>query len=249
MMAERKLSNQEHQPVPLDFDRLPIETSMSRSSTFLETMKKRRSIRKFSPEPVPFELIQNAVATAGTAPSGANQQPWTFVVISDQATKDQIRNAAEETERDFYERRISDEWRDALAPLGTDHQKPHLSEAPYLVVVFEQPFGLELDENGAEVRSKHYYAQESVGIAVGLFIASITNAGLCCLTHTPSPMSFLRELLGRPRNERPFVVLPVGYPADDATVPAHAKEKKTLDEILVHVETLEPVAQTGDSHD
>ncbi len=248
-MAERKLSNQEHQPVPLDFDRLPIETSRTRSSAFLETMKKRRSIRKFSPEPVPFELIQNAVATAGTAPSGANQQPWTFVVISDQATKDQIRNAAEETERDFYERRISDEWRDALAPLGTDHQKPHLSEAPYLVVVFEQPFGLELDENGEEVRSKHYYAQESVGIAVGLFIASITNAGLCCLTHTPSPMSFLRELLGRPRNERPFVVLPVGYPADDATVPAHAKEKKTLDEILVHVETLEPVARTGDSRD
>jgi iodotyrosine deiodinase len=169
---------------------------------------------------------------------GANQQPWTFVVVSDPDTKQQIREAAENTERDFYERRISPEWRDALAPLGTDHQKPHLSEAPYIVVVFEQPFGLEIDENGEEVRTKHYYAQESVGIAVGLFIASITAAGLCCLTHTPSPMIFLRDLLGRPRNERPFVVLPIGYPAEDATVPAHALQKKSLDEILIHVDAL-----------
>jgi iodotyrosine deiodinase len=150
-----------------------------------------------------------------------------------------MREAAENTEREFYEHRISSEWRDALAPLGTDHRKPHLTDAPYVVVVFEQPFGLETDEEGNEVRAKHYYAQESVGIAVGLFIASITAAGLCCLTHTPSPMIFLRDLLGRPRNERPFVVLPVGYPAEDATVPAHALEKKPLDEILIHFSALE----------
>jgi iodotyrosine deiodinase len=228
-----------HVPIPLEFDRLSPEESLSRSRAFLETMRTRRSVRQFSTEPVPYELIENAVSAAGTAPSGANQQPWTFVVVSDQSTKEKIREAAENTERDFYERRISTEWRNALQPLGTDYTKPHLSEAPYLVVVFEQPFGLEIDEHGEEVRAKHYYAQESVGIAVGLFIASITSAGLCCLTHTPSPMIFLRDLLQRPRNERPFVVLPVGYPANDATVPAHALEKKALSEILVHVESLE----------
>jgi iodotyrosine deiodinase len=236
----------EHQPVPFEFERLPEAESLKRSREFLETMQSRRSIRHFSTEPVPFELISNAIAAAGTAPSGANQQPWTFVVVSDQETRNQIRNAAENTERDFYERRISPEWRDALAPLGTDFRKPHLSDAPYLVVVFEQPFGLDVDEHGDEVRTKHYYAQESVGIAVGLFIASITSAGLCCLTHTPSPMIFLRDLLQRPRNERPFVVLPVGYPAADATVPAHAREKKALDEILIHVDTLQPTERRGD---
>jgi iodotyrosine deiodinase len=222
-----------HRPIPLEFERRSIEESLQRSRVFLETMRARRSIRRFSSEPVPFELIENAIATAGTAPSGANQQPWTFVVISDPDIKQQVRHAAEQTEEEFYDHRISPEWREALAPLGTNPQKPHLTEAPYLVVVFEQPFGLATNEQGEEVRVKHYYAQESVGIAVGLFIASITSAGLCCLTHTPSPMIFLRDLLGRPRNERPFVVLPVGYPADDATVPAHALEKKSLDEILV----------------
>ena len=227
-----------HRPVPFEFERLPEDESFQRSHSFLETMRSRRTIRQFSSEPVPFELIENAVATAGTGPSGANQQPWTFVVVSDPDVKLQMREAAEETERDFYERRISAEWQDALAPLGTDHHKPHLTDAPYVVVVFEQPFGLTVDEAGNEVRNKHYYAQESVGIAVGLFIASITTAGLCCLTHTPSPMSFLRDLLGRPRNERPFVVLPVGYPAEGATVPAHALEKKALDEILVRFDSL-----------
>jgi iodotyrosine deiodinase len=224
---------------PLNHHRLPVSTSLERSRAFLQTMRTRRSIRQFSSEPVPFELIENAILTAGTAPSGANQQPWTFVVVSDPGLKRQIRAAAEDTEQEFYDRRISDEWREALRPLGTDASKPHLSDAPYLVVVFEQPFGLEYDDDGQEVRKKHYYAQESVGIAVGLFIASITEAGLCCLTHTPSPMVFLRDLLKRPRNERPFVVLPVGYPADDATVPAHALEKKPLEEILVHFDALQ----------
>lgn len=245
-MPENHQPDPDHVPVRFEFDRLPVATSLERSEAFLQTMRSRRSIRQFSSDPVAYELIANAVATAGTAPSGANQQPWTFVVVSDQDTKDQIRTASENTERDFYEHRISPEWQDALAPLGTGPQKPHLSEAPYLVVVFEQPFGLDYDEHGEEIRTKHYYAQESVGIAVGLFIASVTSAGLCCLTHTPSPMIFLRDLLGRPRNERPFVVLPVGYPADDATVPAHAMEKKSLDEILIRVDSLQPLVGRSD---
>ncbi len=222
-----------YQPIPLDFERMPVEESLRRSREFLTTMRKRRSIRYFSPEPVPFELIENAIATAGSAPSGANQQPWTFVVVSDPELKRQIREAAEAEERSFYDHRISDEWREALVPLGTDEVKSHLTDAPYIVVVFEQPFGLETDADGNEQRVKHYYAQESVGIAVGLFLASITQAGLCALTHTPSPMNFLRTVLKRPRNERPFVVIPVGYPAKDATVPAHALEKKPLDQILI----------------
>ena len=219
-------------PVPLDWERLPDEESLERSRAFLDLMRTRRSVRQFSAEPVPFELIANAIATAGTAPSGANQQPWTFVVVTDPATKRQIREAAEEEEREFYEHRISPEWRAALAPLGTDFVKTHLTDAPYVVVVFEQPFGLEQSDEG-ERRFKHYDAQESTGIAVGLFLASITAAGLCALTHTPNPMSFLAKLLGRPRNERAFVVLAVGHPAEDATVPAHALEKKPLEQIMI----------------
>ncbi len=222
-----------YDPIPLDFQRLTVEKSLKRSSEFLATMRKRRSIRRFSSEPVPFELIENAIATAGTAPSGANQQPWTFVVVSSPELKRQMREAAEEEERSFYDHRISDEWRAALVPLGTDEVKTHLTDAPYVVVVFEQPFGLEADAEGNERRVKHYYAQESIGIAVGLFLASITEAGLCALTHTPSPMNFLRTLLKRPRNERPFVVLPVGYPAENATIPAHALEKKPIEQILI----------------
>lgn len=220
-------------PIPLNFEHVRIEESLKRSQQFLATMRKRRSIRRFSSDPVPIELIENAIATAGTAPSGANQQPWTFVVVSDPELKRQMREAAEVEERSFYDHRISDEWRAALVPLGTDEVKTHLTDAPYVVVVFEQPFGLEADVDGNEQRVKHYYAQESVGIAVGLFLASITEAGLCALTHTPSPMNFLRTLLKRPRNERPFVVMPVGYPASDATIPAHALEKKPLDQIMV----------------
>ena len=223
----------EYRPIPLEFERLPLDVSLERSRAFLSTIRKRRSIRAFSSEPVPFELIENAVAAAGTAPSGANQQPWTFVVVADPELKRQMRAAAEAEEQSFYDHRISDEWRAALVPLGTDEVKTHLTDAPYVVVVFEQPFGLEIGPDGKERRVKHYYAQESVGIAVGLFLASITEAGLCALTHTPSPMNFLRTVLKRPRNERPFVVLPVGYPAENATIPAHALEKKPLDQILI----------------
>jgi nitroreductase len=219
--------------LPLDFQRLPTEESLARSRAFLSTMRGRRSIRQFSPDPVPFELIANAVAAAGSAPSGANQQPWTFVVIGDPALKARLRAAAEEEERDFYAHHITPEWRSALAPLGTDPVKTHLTDAPYIVVVFAQAYGLERLPDGSERQFKHYYVAESVGIAVGLFLASLTHAGLAALTHTPSPMAFLSTVLERPRNERPYVVIPVGYPAPDATVPAHALEKKPLDQILV----------------
>ncbi len=184
-------------------------------------------MRQFSTEPVPRELIENAIAAAGTAPSGAHQQPWTFVAVTDPELKRRLRAAAEEEERRNYDGRMSDEWLQALAPLGTDAVKPHLEDAPYVLVVFEQVYGLA--EDGAKV--KHYYARESVGIAVGLLLASLHEAGLVALTHTPSPMGFVRELLERPANERPFCVIPVGYPAEGCTVPDLAR--KPLEEIAV----------------
>jgi nitroreductase len=222
-----------YQPVPLDFQRLPVAESLARSRAFLDTMRMRRSVRMFSTDPVPYELIENAVAAAGSAPSGANCQPWTFAVVGDPTLKQRLREAAEDEEHDFYAHHISDEWRAALAPLGTDFRKAHLTEAPYTVVVFGHAYGLEAMPDGTERRFKHYYMQESVGIAVGFFLASITHAGLVALTHTPSPMAFLAAVLGRPRNERAYVVIPVGYPAEHATVPKHALLKKSLDEILV----------------
>jgi nitroreductase len=219
--------------VPLDHRRLAPEESLARARAFLDTMRTRRSVRAFSPEPVPFALIEAAVAAAGPAPSGANQQPWTFVAIGDPDLKHRIREAAEAEEREFYAEHITPKWRAALAPLGTDPVKTHLTDAPWVVVVFAQAFGLERLPGGGERQHKHYYVAESVGIAVGLFLASLTHAGLVALTHTPSPMGFLGTLLDRPRNERAYVVIPVGYPAPDATVPAHALAKKPLDQILV----------------
>jgi iodotyrosine deiodinase len=213
--------------VPLELERLPAEAQLERSRRFLETMRRRRSVRDFSSEPVPVELVENAIATAGTAPSGAHQQPWTFVLVSDRERKRRIREAAEEEERRNYESRMPDEWLEALRRLGTDWRKPHIEDAPYLVVAFEQAYGLGPD--GTKV--KHYYVRESVGIAVGLLLASLHEAGLATLTHTPSPMGFLREILGRPENERPFALIPVGYPAEGCTVPA--LRRKPLAEILV----------------
>jgi iodotyrosine deiodinase len=213
-------------PIPLEFERLTPGEQLARSQEFAERMRTRRSVRHFSHEPVPFELVANAVAAAGTAPSGANQQPWTFVVVSDPAVKRQIRLAAEAEEREAYEHRMTEEWLRALEPLGTDWRKPHIEDAPYVIVVFEHAYGLD----GAQ-RWKHYYAKESVGIAVGLLLASLHLAGLATLTHTPSPMRFLAEILGRPRNERAFCLIPVGYPADGATVPKLAK--KELADILI----------------
>ena len=218
----------------LEFERLPLEEQLARSRRFLADMRRRRSVRHFSPEPVPFELIENAIATAGSAPSGANQQPWTFVVVSDPQVKRRIRMAAEAEERESYERRMSAEWLAALAPLGTDWRKPHLEDAPYLIVVFRQAYGLRVDpQTGRETRTKHYYSEESVGIAVGMLLCSLHQAGLATLTHTPSPMHFLSEILERPPNERPFVLIPVGYPAADARVPVI--HKKPLSAIMVHI--------------
>ena len=213
--------------VPLVFERLSDQEQLERSRAFLARMRARRSVRHFSPQPVAYELIENAIATAGTAPSGAHQQPWTFVVVSDPHTKRRMREAAEEEERRSYAGRMPDAWLDALRPLGTDWRKPHIEVAPYVVVVFEQVFGFGPD--GSKVR--HYYVKESVGIAVGLLLASLHEAGLATLTHTPSPMGFLRDILKRPANERPFVLIPVGFPAEGCVVPDLARKK--LDEVLV----------------
>ena len=213
--------------VPLEFVRYADDEQLARSRGFLDEMRRRRTVRHFSREPVPDELIENAVATAGTAPSGAHQQPWTFVVVSDPSVKRRIREAAEKEERRSYESRMPDEWLEALRPLGTDWRKPHIEDAPFVIVVFEQVYGVR--EDGA--KTKHYYVRESVGIAVGLLLASLHHAGVATLTHTPSPMGFLREILGRPENERPYALIPVGYPAAGCTVPA--LERKPVDEILV----------------
>lgn len=214
----------------LDFPRLPPTEMLRRAEVFHHDMQRRRTTRHFSPEPVPRELIELAVRTAATAPSGAHQQPWTWVVVSDPAVKARIRVAAEEEERRFYEERIPDDWREALAPLGTDFHKEHITDAPYVVVLFRQSYGL------VPVGRKrtHYYTTESCGIAAGFFIAAVHLMGLATLTHTPSPMGFLSAALGRPENEKPFLLLPVGYPAEDATVPDFGR--KPLEEVSVWLE-------------
>ena len=217
---------------PLDFERLSDGEQRRRSEEFARRMLKRRSVRHFSREPVSIELIERAIAVAGSAPSGANQQPWTFVVISDPDLKRKIRIAAEAEEKESYERRMSQEWLDALAPLGTDWQKPHIEDAPYVIVVFRQAYGIRLDDAaGEERRYRHYYSEESVGIAVGFLLAALHISGLATLTHTPSPMKFLSEILDRPGNERAFVLIPVGYPAEDAVAPAI--RKKPLEDIMI----------------
>jgi iodotyrosine deiodinase len=232
-MPEEPATHATYTPVPYPHERLDEPEQLAASRRFLATMARRRTIRNFAPTPVPFELVENAVRAAALAPSGANQQPWTFVVVSDPALKREMRLAAEEEERASYERRMSAEWLGALAPLGTDWHKPHIEQAPYVIVVFEQPYGVTRDAEEAERRVKHYYVKESVGIAVGVLLASLTHAGLATLTHTPSPMAFLSRLLGRPAHERPYVLIPVGYPAEGATVPAITK--KPLAEVLVHL--------------
>lgn len=221
-----------YQPQRLEWTPYAVDEQLERSRTFLATMRQRRSVRYFSSRPYPFELIENAIATAGTAPSGANQQPWTFVAVTDPALKLRIREAAEQEERISYEGRMSPEWLQALAPLGTDWNKEHLTAAPTVIVVFAQAYGVGTDPvSGVERQVKHYYAHESVGIAVGFLLASLHTAGLATLTHTPSPMRFLADLLERPRNERAYLVIPVGYPVEDCVVPTI--HKKPLHEILV----------------
>ena len=216
----------------LNFETMSVDEQLRRSRVYTERMLTRRTVRDFSARAVPDELIENALKVAGSAPSGANQQPWTFIVVSDPQIKREIRIAAEAEEKESYQRRMSQEWLDALAHLGTDWRKPHIEEAPYLIVVFRQAYGVALDETtGQERRLKHYYSEESVGIAVGFLLSALHIAGLATLTHTPSPMRFLREILGRPPNERPYVLIPVGYPAEDASVPVI--EKKSLADIAI----------------
>lgn len=207
--------------------RLPSATMIERARTFYAEMDQRRSVRFFSPDPVPRELVEYAIRTASTAPSGAHRQPWRFVVVDDPAIKREIRIAAEREERKSYEGRMPDDWLDALRPLGTTWEKPYLETVPYLVVAFEEKVGANRD---GSVR-KNYYTKESVGLACGLFIAALHHMGLATLTHTPSPMGFLSEILKRPENERPFLLFPIGYPADDAVVPDLVR--KPLDEVSV----------------
>ena len=222
--------------IPLEFERLKLEEQLERAEEFLILMRRRRSVRAFSPDPVPLELLSLAIETAGSAPSGANQQPWKFVVVSDRETKHKIRLAAEEEERTNYERRFPDEWKEVLAPLGTDWHKEFLEIAPYLIVVFKVDYGVSPSpvNDGTMVRSKHYYVNESVGIAVGVLLTALHNAGLATLTHTPSPMGFLAKILGRPKNEKPYLLIPVGYPAEGAAVPDITK--KPLDDIMVLID-------------
>ena len=216
--------------IPLEFRRLQPQEQTARASAFLESMRTRRTVREFSPDPVPFSLIEIAIRTAATAPSGANRQPWRFVVVSNPEVKKQIREAAEAEERSFYDHRAPDEWLEALAPLGTDWHKPFLEVAPYLIVVFRVDYGITKKLEGAEEKEKNYYVMESVGIACGFLLASLHLAGLATLTHTPSPMGFLSKILNRPKNEKPYLLIPVGYPAEGAKVPKI--EKKALEQVL-----------------
>ena len=215
----------------LDFSRREESEMIDRAKAFYGLLEQRRSPRMFADTPVPKELIELAIASGSTAPSGAHKQPWRWVAISDPETKRAIRLAAEEEERvNYLENRMNKEWQEALAPLGTDHHKEFLEIAPWIVVLFEERYELRPDGE----RRKNYYVKESVGIAAGMFISAIHNMGLATLTHTPTPMAFLTKLLERPENERPFVLFPVGYPTADCKVPD--LHRKPLDEIMITIE-------------
>ncbi len=206
-------------------DYLKVDNIEEEAESFFQEMDKRRSVRDFSDKPVPKSVIENIIKTASTAPSGAHKQPWTFCVIESSGIKSKIREAAEEEERKSYEGRMSEEWLKDLEPLGTNHSKPFLEIAPYLIIVFKKPY--DLGENDEKLQN--YYVNESVGIACGMLITAIHKAGLVTLTHTPSPMNFLTKLLERPSNERAFLLLPVGYPASEVYVPDI--ERKGLEEV------------------
>lgn len=211
------------------YQEYPVGEMKRRAAEFYADMRRRRTVREFSDRPVPREVIEDCLRAAGTAPNGANMQPWHFVVVSDPALQRRIRLEAEKEEHEFYHHKAPPEWLEALAPLGTDEHKPFLEFAPYLIVIFAQSYGVLAD--GRKV--KHYYAQESVGIATGILITALHHAGLVSLTHTPSPMGFLNDILGRPSHERPFLILVVGYPAEGAQVPMLAK--KPLEEIATFI--------------
>jgi nitroreductase len=212
-----------------EYREYPPEEMRQRAADFAAEMQRRRTIRHFSDRPVPREVIEECLRAAGTAPNGANRQPWHFVVVTDPAVKGRIREGAEKEEQEFYEHRAPQDWLDALAPLGTDAHKPFLETAPCLIAIFAESYSV----GPAGDKLKNYYVSESVGIATGFLIAALHHAGLASLTHTPSPMGFLNEILGRPKNERPFLLLVVGYPAVDALVPEI--EKKELPEIMTNV--------------
>lgn len=225
-----RVNNYRTIPLP-DYREYPVEEMRQRLNDFYTEVNRRRTVREFSDRPVPRDIIETALMAANTAPSGANLQPWHFVAVSGAATKRKIREAAEIEEREFYEHRATPEWLAALEPIGTDSNKPFLETAPYLIAVFLQKFGVL--EDGRKV--KHYYPTESTGLATGILITALHLAGLVCLTHTPSPMKFLNEILGRPKSERPFLLLVTGYPADDAEVPDI--NRKSLDEFTSFIDT------------
>lgn len=218
----------QHDSAPLpDFIEYPVEEMQRRSREFLDEIRRRHTVREFSDRPVPREVIETCIRAAGTAPSGANHQPWFFVAIGDPATKRIVREQAEVEERAFYAGKAGEEWLDALRPLGTDDRKPYLETAPWLIAIFAQRRG----GVSAEEKRKNYYINESVGIALGFLITALHHAGLSTLTHTPKPMDFLNRICDRPDDEKPFMLLVAGYPAAGATVPLHALKKKSLEQI------------------
>jgi nitroreductase len=225
--------SEEQEFIPLRGVRYPVEEMLHQSRAFYQLMDHRRTVRDFSDKPVPRELIENLIMTASSAPSGAHKQPWTFCVVSDPAIKAKIREAAEKEEYENYHGRMSDEWLEDLQPFGTDWHKPFLEIAPYLIIVFKRAY--EIDDAGE--KHKNYYVNESVGLACGFLLAAIHQAGLAAVTHTPSPMNFLQEILERPANERAFLLIPVGHPAYDAKVPK--LERKSVEEVLVWYEAKE----------
>ena len=221
-------SRYDHEVEPLTaYQAYPADEMRERARWFYRDIARRRSVREFDTRPIPGEVIEQCLLAAGTAPSGANQQPWHFAVITDPEKKRKIRLAAEAEEREFYEHRAPEEWLDALAPLGTDASKPFLEEAPALIAIFAQKYGLKPDGT----KFSHYYYPESVGISTGFLLAALHHAGLATLTHTPNPMKFLNEICERPKLERPTILLVVGYPREDCMVPVHGGIKKSLDEI------------------
>jgi nitroreductase len=213
--------------VPLDFEFLPEETMLSRARDFYADMSRRRSVREFSERAVPREIVVQSLLTAGTAPSGAHKQPWTFALVGDPGIKQKVRAAAEVEEHENYERRMPEAWLKDLAPLGTDEHKPFLTSCPWIIVVFAQAWGV--DASGG--KAKHYYVNESVGIATGMLLVALHRAGLATLTHTPSPMGFLHKILDRPENERAYMLIALGYPERGCTVPD--LQRKSLEQIVV----------------
>jgi len=216
--------------IPYEHVEYPVDDMIDRSNSFYEFMNSRRSVRHFSNRKVPKSVVENIIRAASTAPSGANKQPWTFCVISNEDLKNKVRKLAEAEEKESYARRMSDEWLEDLVPIGTNWEKEFIDTAPYIIVVMKKVY--DMDEDAT--KHSNYYVNESVGLACGLLIAAIHNAGLCTVTHTPSPMNFLTKALSRPENERSFLLMPIGYPAEDAQVPNI--KRKTLGEVVVYYE-------------